>query len=206
MYLQFCPEMTPKKLFKLSVLTFVWSWNKIRIRFKNNCWQKICYLFKKKVTNPSYVVLTQDPIINIDTWIMLHALKQLLPHMLSAIGASSSPKQTAYCAEVPVVLMVLVCEQWGVDINKPFVWYLARPQSDHTNCLSLFTGDNSGWYFQPDSSWQDKSALSRELSWTGHKKITPTNRTRGDTRAPAIFLRYELARTKSREGLALLDI
>lgn len=52
---------------------------------------------------------------------MLHVLKQLLPHMLRAIRASSSPKQTAYCTEVPTVLMVLVCEQCGMDINKPFV-------------------------------------------------------------------------------------
>lgn len=47
------------------------------------------------------------------------------------------------------------------DINKPFVWYLAWAKADHTNCLSLFTGDNSGWYFQPDNSWQDKSRFRR---------------------------------------------
>lgn len=42
----------------------------------------------------------------------------MLLHMLRA---SSSPKQTAYCTDVPIVLMVLVCEQCGVGINKPFV-------------------------------------------------------------------------------------
>lgn len=47
------------------------------------------------------------------------------------------------------------------DINKPFVWYLAWAKADHTNCLSLFTGDNSSWYFQPDNSWQDKSRFRR---------------------------------------------
>lgn len=48
-----------------------------------------------------------------------------------------------------------------MDINKPFVWYLVRAKADHTNCLSLFTGDNSSWYFQPDNSWQDKSRFRR---------------------------------------------
>lgn len=73
-----------------------------------------------------------------------------------------------------------------MDINKPFVWYLVRAKADHTNCLSLFTGDNSSWYFQPDNSWQDKSRFRRNWLQPGTGSNLH-NQSRSAGRASVVF-------------------
>lgn len=44
------------------------------------------------------------------------------------------------------------------------LWFDTWPEP---NSWSLFTGDNSSWYFQPDNSWQDKSLFHQNRRGPG---------------------------------------
>lgn len=103
---------------------------------------------------------TEDPKINIDTSVVYRFFSKYVKNSSSELQSQTDClthwKSPLFSSFWYVSRANSMSE---MDINKPLVWYVAWAKADHTNCLSLFTGDNSSWYFQPDNSWQDKSCF-----------------------------------------------